>query len=93
MRSVFRNLSAVLIVGAAVSAPTVLGPGAAGQGGFENWDLESGVGQANLVMVARVVRISRVTIVEGAKTDVSLREYRFEPVRVLKCGEQAGQRG
>ena len=32
MRSVFRSLLAVLIVGAAVSAPTVLGPGAAGQG-------------------------------------------------------------
>ena len=32
MRSVFRSLLAVLTVGAAVSAPTVLGPGAAGQG-------------------------------------------------------------
>jgi hypothetical protein len=42
------------------------------------------VGQAHLVMVARVASISRVTVVEGAKTDVTLREYRFQPVRLLK---------
>ena len=51
---------------------------------FEGWDLEPGVGQAHLVMVARVVSISRVTVVEGAKTDVALREYRFQPVKRLK---------
>jgi len=51
---------------------------------FEGWNLEPGVGQAHLVMVARVASISQLTVVEGAKTDVSLREYRFQPVRVLK---------
>jgi hypothetical protein len=51
---------------------------------FAGWDLEPGVAPAQLVMVARVSRVSRVTIVEGAKTDLALREYRFQPVRVLK---------
>ena len=51
---------------------------------FEGWNLEPSVGQAHLVMVARVIRISRVTVVEGAKTELSLREYRFQPVRRLK---------
>jgi hypothetical protein len=51
---------------------------------FEGWNLEPSVGQAHLVMVARVIRISRVTVVEGAKTDVAVREYRFQPVRRLK---------
>ena len=58
--------------------------GASAQEGFEGWHLEPGVGQAHLVMVARVASISRLTVVEGAKTDVSLREYRFQPVRRLK---------
>jgi hypothetical protein len=48
------------------------------------WDLEPGLSQAHLVMVARVASISRVTVVEGAKTDVSLREFRFQPVRKLR---------
>lgn len=52
--------------------------------GFEGWNLEPGVGQAHLVMVARVASISRLTVVEGAKTDVALREYRFQPVQLLK---------
>ncbi len=52
--------------------------------GFEGWDLEPGVAQAHLVMVARVASISRLTVVEGAKTDVALREYRFQPIRKLK---------
>jgi hypothetical protein len=51
---------------------------------FEGWDLEPGVAQAHLVMVARVASISRLTVVEGAKTDVAIREYRFEPIRRLK---------
>lgn len=55
-----------------------------GNEGFEGWNLEPGVGQAHLVMVARVVNISRITVVEGAKSDVTLREYRFQPVRRLK---------
>src|SRR6516162_743190 len=52
--------------------------------GFEGWDLEPGVAQAHLVMVARVASISRLTVVEGAKTDLAIREYRFEPIRRLK---------
>src|SRR5207302_5437981 len=51
---------------------------------FEGWNLELGVEQAHLVMVARVASIGRLTVVEGAKTDVVLREYRFQPVRRLK---------
>ena len=54
------------------------------QGEFEGWNLEPGLNKAHLVMVARVTGISRVTIVEGAKTDVALREFRFQPVKRLK---------
>src|SRR5882762_5785183 len=57
---------------------------AAAPEGFEGWDLEPGVAQAHLVMVARVASISKLTVVEGAKTDVALREYRFQPIRRLK---------
>jgi HEAT repeat protein len=57
---------------------------ASAQEGFENWNLEPGVNQAHLVMVARVASISRLTVVEGAKTDVAIREYRFQPIRRLK---------
>jgi hypothetical protein len=56
----------------------------AAQEDFSGWNLEQGVAEAHLVMVARVTSISRVTVVEGAKTDVTLREYRFQPVRRLK---------
>lgn len=58
--------------------------GASAQEEFAGRQLESAVSQAHLVMVARVVSISRVTVVEGAKTDVALREFRFQPVRKLK---------
>lgn len=51
---------------------------------YQGWNLESSVNQAHLVMVARVVKITRVTVVEGAKTDVALREFRFQPMRKLK---------
>src|SRR5438132_4143329 len=70
-----------LVVIAAVASPC---RGASAQEGFEGWNLEPGVAQAHLVMVARVASISRLTIVEGAKTDVALREYRFQPIRRLK---------
>jgi HEAT repeat protein len=69
---------------AAVVAVVLACRGAAAQEGFEGWHLEPGVGQAHLVMVARVASISRLTVVEGAKTDVALREYRFQPIRRLK---------
>src|SRR5262245_28956701 len=67
-----------------VTAVTFASRGASAQEEFDAWHLEPGVGQAHLVMVARVATISRVTVVEGAKTDVALREYRFQPVRRLK---------
>lgn len=57
---------------------------AAAQGAFEGWHLEPGVAQAHLVMVARVASVGELRVVEGAKTDVALREYRFQPVRRLK---------
>jgi hypothetical protein len=57
---------------------------AAGQESFAGWNLEPSLGQAHLVMVARVVSIGRLTVVTGAKTDVALREYRFQPVRRLR---------
>src|SRR5262245_15807110 len=52
--------------------------------GLEGWDREPRVGQAHLVMVARVASSSGLTVVEGAKTAVASREYRFEPIRRLK---------
>ncbi|HEY4310729.1 MAG TPA: HEAT repeat domain-containing protein [Pirellulales bacterium] len=60
------------------------GASRAAQEGFDGWDLEPSVSQAHLVVVARVVNISSLTVVEGAKTDVALREYRFQSVRRLK---------
>src|SRR5215211_2855161 len=69
---------------AVVVAAALTGGGAAAQDGFEGWNLEPGVGQAHLVMVVRVASISQVTVVEGAKTDTALREYRFQPIRRLK---------
>lgn len=74
------NLLRTAIVMAVIWA----GRSASAQEGFEGWHLEPVVGQAHLVMVARVASISRLTVVEGAKTDVVLREYRFQPVRRLK---------
>jgi HEAT repeat protein len=63
---------------------TMLGRGATAKETFEGWNLEPSVGQAHLIMVARVVSVSSVRVVEGAKTDVALREYRFQPVKRLK---------
>ena len=58
--------------------------GAGAQEPFAAWNLEPGVGQAHLVMVARVASVGKLTVVEGAKTDVTLREYRFQPIKRLK---------
>lgn len=83
MRYLLRRLAGLLSL--VVVASLALGCGGAlAQEEFEGWNLEPGVGQAHLVMVARVASISRLTVVEGAKTDVALREYRFQPVRLLK---------
>src|SRR5262245_51583185 len=72
-----RLLSTLLLV---VSAG---GPVAAAES-FEGWNLEPGLAQAHLVMVGRVTSGGNVTIVEGAKTDTAVREYRFQPIRKLK---------
>jgi HEAT repeat protein len=72
-------LSAVVVLAMALSCR-----GASAQEGFEGWHLEPGLSQAHLVMVARVASISQLKVVEGAKTDVTLREYRLEPIRRLK---------
>jgi HEAT repeat protein len=76
MRSSF--CAAIILVAALASR------GAADDQAFEGWHLEPGLSQAHLVMVARVASIGRLTVVEGAKTEVALREYRFQPVRRLK---------
>ncbi|HWB08391.1 MAG TPA: hypothetical protein VG826_04175 [Pirellulales bacterium] len=73
-----------LLVSAIFVAAALSTRSASGDQTFEGWDLEPGLGQAHLVLVARVASIGRLTVVEGAKTEVALREYRFQPVRRLK---------
>ncbi|HEV3342292.1 MAG TPA: hypothetical protein VG125_18125, partial [Pirellulales bacterium] len=73
-----------LLCAAVVMVVGLASCGAADDQTFEGWHLEPGLGQAHLVMVARVASIGRLTVVEGAKTEVALREYRFQPVRRLK---------
>jgi hypothetical protein len=51
---------------------------------YDGWQLEEGVSQANVILVARVASIGQSTVVQGAKTDTVLREYRFRPVSRLK---------
>jgi hypothetical protein len=77
MRS-FASYATAVVLALAAAVPAVA------QQEFEGWNLEPGISEAHLVMVARVTSISRVTVVEGAKTDIALREFRFQPVRVLK---------
>lgn len=72
-RFFFIGVAVLISTGAARAAET-----------FDGWNLEPGVGQAHLVMVARVASVSSVTVVEGAKTDTAHREYRFQPVKKLK---------
>src|SRR5947208_11744373 len=79
-----RHSSIFRVSAAAVVAVALTCPRASAQDGFEGWHLEPGVGEAHLVMVARVASVSQVTVVEGAKTDTALREYRFQPIRRLK---------
>ena len=57
----------------------LLAPGTNAEEEFSSWNLEPSVRQAHLVMIARVSRVSEVTFVEGAKTDIALREFRFQP--------------
>src|SRR4051794_14400252 len=83
MRNVLHS-SFFKLLAAAVVVVVWTGGRASAQEGFEGWNLELGVGQAHLVMVVRVASISKVTVIEGAKPDVALREYRFQPIRRLK---------
>jgi len=84
MRNVHHFSQAVFQTAALVAAVALACHGASAAEDFKDWNLEPGVGQAHLVMVARVASISGLTVVEGAKTDVTLREYRFQPIRRLK---------
>ncbi|MEX2168196.1 MAG: hypothetical protein WD851_02710 [Pirellulales bacterium] len=80
MHNLLQSAKRVLLVLAVLLACR----GASAQDDFEGWNLESSIDQAHLVMVARVESISKLRVVEGAKTDVTLREYRFQPIRILK---------
>jgi len=51
---------------------------------FQDWQLESPLRQSHLVLVARVATVSELRVVEGAKTNTTLREYRFQPVQLVK---------
>jgi HEAT repeat protein len=51
---------------------------------FHNWDIETRIGQSQLILVVRVSNVSAVTVVQGAKVNTTHREYRFQPVRRLK---------
>ena len=79
LHSSFFKLSSALVAVVALAGGRV-----SAQEGFEGWHLEPGVAQAHLVLVVRVASISKVTVIEGTKTDVALREYRFQPIRRLK---------
>src|SRR4051812_19946148 len=83
MRNVFRS-SFFKLSAAVVAVVALTGGRTSAQEGFEGWHLEPGVAQAHLVMVVRVASISKITVVEGAKTDTAYREYRFQPIRRLK---------
>jgi hypothetical protein len=51
---------------------------------FQGWEMEDRIAQAQLCLVAKVSRVKDLTVVHGAKVDQTLREYHFQPVRVLK---------
>src|SRR4051812_37246012 len=80
----FSKSPQLLILVASLVTGDFLCRAAVAEEGYEGWNLEPGVIQAHLVIVARVASISRLTVVEGAKTDIALREFRFQPVRRLK---------
>jgi HEAT repeat protein len=51
---------------------------------FRGLDLEPALGDAGLVMVARVVDVSETRIVLGGKGETTLQQFKFAPVQVLK---------
>jgi len=80
----FRRLQWLLVVVLACASVAETSSAEAAAETFDGWDLEPSLQQAHLVMVARVTSVGKVTVVEGAKTDVALRTFRFQPVRRLK---------
>jgi len=51
---------------------------------FRGLDLEPALGEASLVMVARVVDVSETKIILGGKAETTLLQFKFAPVQVLK---------
>ncbi len=51
---------------------------------FRGLDLEPALGEASLVMVARVVDVSESKIMVGGKAEIALLQFKFTPLQVLK---------
>ena len=51
---------------------------------FRGLDLEQGVSQASLVLVARVAEVTETKLTLGGKVEQSLRQFKFQPLQVLK---------
>lgn len=49
-----------------------------------DWKVKQGVAKAQVIMVARVTHVGKVKVVEGAKTNQYFREFRFQPLEVIK---------
>ena len=56
--------------------------------GREEWyrglDLEKAVGNASLVLVARLANVSETKLIMGGKAERALQQFQFEPIQVLK---------
>ena len=50
---------------------------------FRGLDLERGVSEANLVLVARVAEVTETKLTLGGKVEQSLQQFKFEPLQVL----------
>ena len=54
----------------------------------EEWlrglDLEKGLSEASLVLVARVAEVTETKLTLGGKVERSLQQFKFEPLQVLK---------
>jgi HEAT repeat protein len=51
---------------------------------FRGLDLEQGISDASLVLVARVGDVTETKLTLGGKVEQSLQQFKFEPVQVLK---------
>lgn len=49
-----------------------------------NWNVKRGVADAQVIMAARVTHVGKIKVVEGAKTNQYFREYKFQPLKILK---------